>query len=252
MIPDFCPRCGKKTKTLLPDPEFCGGCGLLLVALDDAEPEDVQVAPDLEYFDPYPDLQAGDGWALAFEKMLVRHFEIQAPLNVGVIIQMGVPVQAAPPMHHRNFDSKLADPSQRPLPYNLAVNPHAPSPELWIDARNNQVSRAGAIVYYWGGASDKWHFEEGLDSRVDDRIVTVTPEDTIDFELRFKADMYEPNAKTGVINYDRVMTEAFAALERYLLTGVNTKGRRIEPVGQPTGWAIFAMAELDPKYRRPE
>jgi hypothetical protein len=172
------------------------------------------------------------------------------PLKVGVIIDMGVPVQAAPPMHHRNFDSKLADPAQRPLPYNLMLDPFATKPSLWEDAREKYISRASAIAYYWGGEKQGkvWHFSEHLDPRVSDRLVT-SDDHTVDFEMRLLDDMRVNHEETGALNYTRVMPKALDALEGYLRDGINTRARRVEAVGQPVGWAIFGMGELDPRHR---
>ena len=257
MIPDFCPRCGKPTKRLIPDPEFCGGCGLLLIALDDQEDQTVALANNelTATYSPYADLDDGQTWQIAFDGMVGRYadFGIPLPLEVGVIIDMGVPVEASMPMHRRNFDSKIADPSQRPLPYNLMVDPFAKAPKLWEDAKERCVSRAAAIAYYWGGKGlgKVWHFDEALDPKNLERLVTVDDQ-TIDFELRFLSDMLVNHEESGEFNYTRVLPKALAALEGYLRDGINTQSRRVEAVGQPLGWAVFGMDELDPKHRSPE
>jgi len=252
VTPDFCPRCGKPTKELVPDPQFCGNCQLLLrvdIEVVVGEPPTPPSVPAT--YDPYPSLEAGESCKQALDNMLDRHFAVDAPLplSIGIIIIMGVPIIARRPMHRRNFGEQMADPARRPLPYNLTVNPHSPSPILWYDAKDRAVSRAAALVYYWGSKDmgKKWHFDEPLAWDDEDRLVTTTAEQTIDFELRLKEDMRDE--VEGKLNYTRVLDEAFVLLTDIFASGVNTSSRHISPVGAPVGWAIFAMDELDPKHR---
>lgn len=266
MTPDFCTRCGKPTKLTDPDPEFCGSCGFLLISIESKTPAGASVpdgavakeeplAPASDdsppAYSPYPDLDAGTHHQQALALMMARYTGAgrPLPLSVGVIIDMGVPVQCSLPLH-RDMNSQLSDPGRRPLPFNLMTNWRRADAILWKDVEDRHISRAGAIAYYWGGDSHgkMWHFKECLDERVAGRLVT-TDDSTIDFEIRLKPDMRDIHEESGILNYSRVFAEGLPLLEKYLAEGISTKGRRISSVGTPIGWAMFGMDELAPQHR---
>ncbi len=256
MTPDYCTRCGKRTKVHDPDPIFCGSCGFLLVDEDEAEQSTASVAlqrPDsgIPPYSPYHDLSKGAGHLEALGLMMDRYMDAgrQLPLSVGIIIEMGVPVQASLPLH-RDMNSQLSDPGRRPLPFNLMTSWRSKTALLWKDAKDRHVSRAGAVAYYWGGGrhGKMWHFTEELDERDLDRLVT-TDDTTVDFEMRLKPDMRDLHEESGLLNYNRVLDMGLARLEKYLIEGINTKDRRIDAIGAPIGWVMFGMDELAPEHR---